>query len=465
MIRQEKAQEEETESKIRTLRKQRNKERMTTTQEPARKRRKLDNNSYQNIKQAWGEPTRTDQKKTSRQEMENFQVPVQVIPPPSKKKRHEDPINLSGIKNQIIEGQDVETEEKIDWEENIRKHREKIEKETEEKERNIKQKEDKEKSWELYNLCKGYLEENSEDWEKRKAKRIEDRNRQERLQLARSKQRKGQINIIKERIEEGMKRIPLEERKKMEDNEKKNERLEIQRTKQDLWKLRKKEKRITRSTLPATLTEIQKLTSKLEKITYILKEERRKDALENERKTKQREIEEKQRKMMDEKRRKRLQKEREKKERFEKIEKVKERWAMMRWVTEFIEENSERWEKERNMGLEKERKELLDWEKSSRFEKIKKLKEKWSKEKQETMKKTQQNNKNENKTNIKTKKLVPPGQGRSNTWSQWREYKGKSKFYTTKISRIPPPLATKHKGPLAHNVSFWIQKLIHNVSF
>ena len=125
------------------------------------------------------------------------------------------------------------------------------------------------------------------------------------------------------------------------------------------------------------------------------------------------------------------------------IEKVKERWAMMRWVTEFIEENSEKWEKERNIRLEKERKELLDWEKSSRFEKIKKLKEKWSKEKQETMKNTQQNNKNENKTNIKTKKFVPPGQGRSNTWSQWREYKGKSKFYTTKISRIPPPLATK----------------------
>ena len=146
---------------------------------------------------------------------------------------------------------------------------------------------------------------------------------------------------------------------------------------------------------------------------------------------------------MDEKRRKRLQKEREEKERFEKIEKVKERWAMMRWVTEFIEENSERWEKERNIRLEKERKELLDWEKSSRFEKIKKLKEKWSKEKQETMKKTQQNNKKENKTNIKIKKFVPPGQGRPNTWSQWREYKGKSKFYTTKISRIPPPLATK----------------------
>ena len=60
LIRQEKAQEEETESKIRTLRKQRNKERMITTQEPARKRRKLDNNSYQNIKQAWGEPTRTE---------------------------------------------------------------------------------------------------------------------------------------------------------------------------------------------------------------------------------------------------------------------------------------------------------------------------------------------------------------------------------------------------------------------
>ena len=438
ILRQEKAQEEEIESKIRTLRKQRNKERMVPTKEPASKRRKLDNNAYQNIKQAWGEPTRSEQQKTSRQDMEQAQVPVQdkLLPPPSKKQRQETLTNLRVIENKVVEGplEDLELEDKIDWEEKLRNHKEKIEKETEERERRLKRKEDKEKSWELYRLCKNYLEENSEDWGKRKMKRIEDKNRQERLQLAKCKQKKGQINFIKEKIEIGMERIPLEERKKMEENEKKEERLEIQKTKQDLWKLRRKEKKITGNALTNTLTEIQKLTSKLEKITYILKEERRKDAIEEERKKKQRELEENLRRVMEEKRKKRLQKEREKKERLEKIEKVKERWALMRWITEFIEENSENWEKERNIRLEKERKELLEWERSNRFEKIRKLKENWSKERQETQQKTN------NIHNTKNKKFVPSKQTRSNTWSQWREYKGKSRL---NYSKIPLPLANK----------------------
>ena len=438
ILRQEKAQEEEIESKIRTLRKQRNKETMVPAKEPASKRRKLDNNAYQNIKQAWGEPTRSEQQKTSRQDMEQAQVPVQdkLLPPPSKKQRQETLTNLRVIENKVVEGplEDLELEDKIDWEEKLRNHKEKIEKETEERERRLKRKEDKEKSWELYRLCKNYLEENSEDWGKRKMKRIEDKNRQERLQLAKCKQKKGQINFIKEKIEIGMKSIPLEERKKMEENEKKEERLEIQKTKQDLWKLRRKEKKITGNALTNTLTEIQKLTSKLEKITYILKEERRKDAIEGERKKKQRELEENLRRVMEEKRKKRLQKEREKKERLEKIEKVKERWALMRWITEFIEENSENWEKERNIRLEKERKELLEWERSNRFEKIRKLKEKWSKERQETQQKTN------NIHNTKNKKFVPSKQTRSNTWSQWREYKGKSRL---NYSKIPLPLANK----------------------
>ena len=57
------------------------------------------------------------------------------------------------------------------------------------------------------------------------------------------------------------------------------------------------------------------------------------------------------------------------------------------------------------MRLEKERKELLQWERSDRFEKIKKFKEKWSKERQETKK-----NKNSTKTffcPLKPNKIQP----------------------------------------------------------
>ena len=41
----------------------------------------------------------------------------------------------------------------------------------------------------------------------------------------------------------------------------------------------------------------------------------------------------------------------------------------MRWITTFIDENSEKWDKERTERLEKERKELNEWEKKNRFEK------------------------------------------------------------------------------------------------
>ena len=45
-------------------------------------------------------------------------------------------------------------------------------------------KEKKEKSWQLYKLCKEYLEENSEDWRKRKIQREHKKNRIARLEKA-----------------------------------------------------------------------------------------------------------------------------------------------------------------------------------------------------------------------------------------------------------------------------------------
>ena len=53
------------------------------------------------------------------------------------------------------------------------------------------------------------------------------------------------------------------------------------------------------------------------------------------------------------------------------------RWGMLRWITQYIKENEEKWEEELNEKLEKERKELEEWNKAKRFEKIEKLKEKW----------------------------------------------------------------------------------------
>ena len=55
---------------------------------------------------------------------------------------------------------------------------------------------------------------------------------------------------------------------------------------------------------------------------------------------------------------------------------LKQKWAMLRWITEFIIENNEEWEEERKERIEKERKKVLEWEKLTRFEKIKRIREK-----------------------------------------------------------------------------------------
>ena len=136
-IRQEKLQEDETEAKIRTLRKKRNKDRVVAPQEPPSKRRKLET-SYIGVKQAWGEPEKSEVRKTTRQDLEPPQQEQEHPPlqPPSKKLRQEKLVNIVTLDNKIVEGpiEDLEWEDEIDWGERLRNHRQEIEKIVEEKE-------------------------------------------------------------------------------------------------------------------------------------------------------------------------------------------------------------------------------------------------------------------------------------------------------------------------------------------
>ena len=54
---------------------------------------------------------------------------------------------------------------------------------------------------------------------------------------------------------------------------------------------------------------------------------------------------------------------------------------MLRWLTHFLKENHEKWEKERIERYVESRKKIEEWEKAKRFEKITILKRKWSEEK------------------------------------------------------------------------------------
>ena len=95
----------------------------------------------------------------------------------------------------------------------------------------------------------------------------------------------------------------------------------------------------------------------------------------------------------------RKRKDNEKKDRIEKQKMLGLRWGMLRWVTQYIKENEDEWEKELNEKIEKERKELEAWNKAKRFEKIEILKKKWRKE-TDSEQKTLEHEKNKSQQNL-----------------------------------------------------------------
>ena len=74
--------------------------------------------------------------------------------------------------------------EQPDWDKIIREHRNTIVQEDEGRTENVETEKEREQSWELYRLCKNFLEEKSEAWRTRKIQREHEKNRQERLEKA-----------------------------------------------------------------------------------------------------------------------------------------------------------------------------------------------------------------------------------------------------------------------------------------
>ena len=71
-----------------------------------------------------------------------------------------------------------------------------------------------------------------------------------------------------------------------------------------------------------------------------------------------------------------LRKDQEVKSRKLKKRPIEERWAMTRWLTQYIDENSERWHKERQEREGNETRRAEEWRKMNRFEKIRIIREK-----------------------------------------------------------------------------------------
>ena len=277
------------------------------------------------------------------------------------------------------------------WNEKIREYRENIVKEEQEKTEKMETENKIEESWELYDLCKQFLEENSKDWEKRKVERELEKARLLRIERARIKTKNAKLNQLRKNVLIGEQKLPENEREKINSDEKKNRRLDLQQTKRDLWKLRKKEKK---PEITPTLQEIRTLAKKAEKIVEILEIEKKK-------------IEEEKRKAEREKEIKKTRAQ-QKEKRLEKQRLLTERWALYRWVTEYIDENTERWEKEKIIRKESEEKRIAEWDKRNRFEKIRELKRKLGEKK---ITKPPENKEHQN-TNKARKETV--------YWTEWR---------------------------------------------
>ena len=346
-----------------------------------KKKQKIDSEKYISVRTVWGPPTTCAPKKQKLEETESNTEPKM------KRKKGEKEIitNIKRIEDRIWYGESFKGDfeiEHTDWEKVIQEHKERLEKETKERESNIERKEIKEKSWQLYKECQKFLENNEKNWEKLKIEREQERKRKERLSLARGKQEKLQDKIkerkLEKEIQEGMNKLPQQKRNEILIEENRKQKMEIIETKKSLWKLRKKEtKQERKSERTLRLEKIEKMEDKLEIIEKILSE------LKVERENRK-QLEEKRKEAATEEWRKKIRakdrKERERKEKIDLENRIAQHWEMYKWVTTYIDENKESWEKERELKEIEAQKELREWEKMKRMEKIQHLKKKWQKE-------------------------------------------------------------------------------------
>ena len=135
---------------------------------------------------------------------------------PQKINKIENPQKNSEIENHQ---ENIETQA-IDWDIEIEKHRNELETEMIEKNKNEKLKVEKERTWELYEECKLYLERNERCWEVRKLEREAEIKKKERLQIANAKKEnireKVRIRTLEKEIEKAKGDLPEEVRKEIE---------------------------------------------------------------------------------------------------------------------------------------------------------------------------------------------------------------------------------------------------------
>ena len=441
----EKIEDEKIETRIRELRKQRNKARMHPTKEigNAKKKRKIDKNEYINIDTIWGNPIPTKPQKNKIEEGENKKLdkkmrtqsprPSRGSPSPgtSPEKRQENKPDT-----ELGNCEKPETNTK-DWDKLIAEHRQELISEEQEKAR-IEQEahSKKEQSWELHNLCKEYLEENSQDWKKLREKRINEQNRILRLEKAGILTRKARMKALENNINTGIEKLTIEQRNKLRQEQEKREEIELKNAKKDLWTLKGREKKIVPQ---ETIKKIQELGRTAIRIKELLDQE------------KQRVQEEKAEQVRQETER------RTRKEKMEqnkkKIKQLQEKWAMYRWINEYIEKNSKFWDQEKRKREKERQNKLEEWDRNNRFEKIKLLKEKLKNKNHSEIERNQNAEQQENtrwsvwRSPEQQDKIKTPSTPKPDKINKEKEDQKKQEFYPIFKIRLKTPKCLKKPTP------------------
>ena len=284
--------------------------------------------------------------------------------------------NCRRVENRIIQGEqeNLEWAEPVNWEQRLEEHRLRLEKEKQDKLDRLEKQKKKENGWELYRLCKQILEQNDSKWNKLKEKEQEEQERLKRLEKARIQAKKTRCNILERTQNEIVEKLPKQVRENFIVEQVKQERLELQKTRKNLWKLRKTEEKLEET---EEIKKIRKLDKNMELVEQVLIEEKKK-LLEQEKET---------RKTYNKNKLNSIKEKEQKKKELARI------WATYRWVTDTMEQNANKWEQEVEKYKQSEEKSLEEWNKLTRKQKIEKIK--------------QENHKKIENTPIKPKILQP----------------------------------------------------------
>ena len=157
--------------------------------------------------------------------------------------------------------------------------------------------------------------------------------------------------------DEIVEKIPMNLKEQVELEQRKENKLELKRAKESLWKLRKTEKKLEQT---PEMIEIEKLEKRQETIEKVL--QKYKTTLMEQEK----EIRKEPRNKTTNKNNKQT----------TKTTKLGEIWTVYRWITEFLAENNQKWEKDLEQYMQNEKKQLESWDKLTRKEKIEKIQQK-----------------------------------------------------------------------------------------